>query len=63
VSTDGYTKRAEQHRPHDPAALEAEIVRLAQTGLTINDIASALRIEQSQIAAVLIRASLGATRR
>ena len=56
-----YRQRAEQHRPKDPQALEAEIIRLAQTGLTVHDIAAALRMDQSQIATVLIRASLSAS--
>jgi hypothetical protein len=56
-------QRAEKHRPIDPQALEAEIVRLSQSGLKVGDISRALGIEQSQIAAVLIRAPLAASAR
>ena len=40
-----YDQRANAHRPTDSAALQAEMRRLASSGLRVRDIAVALRID------------------
>lgn len=40
-----YRARAELHRPVAPGAIAAEVRRLAASGLTAGDIASALRLD------------------
>lgn len=39
-----YRARAELHRPADPGAIAAEVRRMAASGLTAADVASALRL-------------------
>ena len=49
-----YDNRAQQHRPKGEA-LEAEIRRLATTGLRAVDISTALRLPHDQVVNVLER--------
>jgi hypothetical protein len=44
MSTVDYQRRANQHKPSDPAALALEVRRLRANGLTAYDIAGALRL-------------------
>jgi DNA-binding NarL/FixJ family response regulator len=58
-----YDRRAEQHRPDDPCAIEAEVLRLTREGLKIRDVASALKLNPHEVAQILVRASLDGARR
>lgn len=40
---------ADMHRPADPQAIGAEIRRLHQSGLTVRDVAVALRLDLGQV--------------
>jgi DNA-binding NarL/FixJ family response regulator len=59
--SDGYRQRAEQHRP-DPDGIEVEVLRLTREGLKIRDVASALKLNPHEVAQILVRASLAASR-
>jgi hypothetical protein len=51
-----YAALARLHRPTEPAALQAEVRRLAASGLTAQDVATALRLDL-----VVVRTLLAAT--
>lgn len=53
--------RARQHRPTDPAALRVVALELRQRGLTDRDIASALRISEAAVRALLNGAPCNST--
>jgi hypothetical protein len=44
-----YDQRANAHRPTDPAAIAAEMRRLARSGLTARDIATAFRVNVANV--------------
>jgi hypothetical protein len=44
---------ANQHRPSDPAALAAEILRLHADGLSARDISTALRLPPDMVITIL----------
>lgn len=44
-----HDRRAQEHCPTDPAALAAEINRLAASGLKARDIAGALRLDMAAV--------------
>lgn len=50
-----YALLAQMHRPTDPAALAAEVRRLASTGLSVQDISTALRIDLAQVHEMLVQ--------
>lgn len=50
-----YAALAQKYRPTDPAALAAEVRRLASTGLSATDISTALRIDLAQVREMLVR--------
>ncbi len=54
-----HDERAQVHRPTNPAALAAEIRRLAATGLTARDISIALRVGLGQVLEALQDAQRG----
>jgi DNA-binding NarL/FixJ family response regulator len=58
-----YDRRAQEYRPVDPAGIEREVLRLTREGLKIRDVASALKLNPHEVAQILARASLEATRR
>lgn len=41
--------RAEQHRPHDKDAMRVAAVELAARGLTVQDVAAALRLSEAAV--------------
>lgn len=49
-----YSVRADLHRPRDADALAREIRRLAEQGLTANDIEHALRLDPETVRNALI---------
>jgi hypothetical protein len=49
LTASAYTALAEQNRPAEPMALEAEVRRLHTTGLTARDIAVALRLPPDRV--------------
>lgn len=52
-----YARLSQIHRPVEPAALTAEVCRLAGTGLTAVDIATALRLALPAVHEMLREAS------
>lgn len=52
-TSDTYIRRAQQHQPTEPAAIEREIMRLFLSGLAVNDIAAALRLDPAAVRTVL----------
>jgi DNA-binding NarL/FixJ family response regulator len=46
---DAYIRRAQQHRPTDPAAIEREILRLFASGLGVNTIATAMHLDPAAV--------------
>jgi len=55
-----YRRRAELHRPDDPAAIEAEVSRLTAQGLKIRDGAAALKLSTHEVEQILVRHALAA---
>jgi hypothetical protein len=50
---------AETHRPDNPHAFAREVRRLAQTGLTVQDIADALRVSPQFVVQLLASSPAG----
>lgn len=50
-----YARLSQVHRPADPQALAKEVRRLASTGLTATDIATALRLNLAAVREMLGR--------
>lgn len=48
----------QQHRPTDPAQIDAEICRLSDSGLMVRDVASALKVNPSVVVQALTRRAL-----
>lgn len=57
-----YDARANQHRPTDPRAIDAEMRRLKAAGLTARDISTALRIDLAHVSNVVEHPSVGQAR-
>lgn len=55
TAADAYHQAAQRHRPTDGDALAREARRLASTGLTPSDVATALRLPLAWVTEVICR--------
>lgn len=51
-----YNRRANTYRPRSAAAMAAEVIRLRRTGLSVMDVAQALRLAPDSVANIITAA-------